>query len=116
MSGTAEVCPATGRRALWGLALAALLIVSRWPLAPRYLITFDAINFALAVENFNPALHQPQPPGDPLFVMLLKLVSHATSDVETLFLSAALLVSFAAVLLIWAFGESLLGGAGGRIA
>lgn len=105
-----------GCRVFWALGLAAVLLASRWALAPRYLITFDEINFALAVENFNPALHQPQPPGDPLFVMLLKLLSHATSDVETLFLSAALLVSFAAVVLIWALGESLLGGAGGIIA
>ncbi|GEM_PF-2176967 len=105
-----------GYRVFWALALAALLLASRWALAPRYLITFDEINFALAVENFNPALHQPQPPGDPLFVMLLKLLSRATSDVETLFLSAALLVSYAAVLLMWAFGESLLGVSGGIIA
>jgi 4-amino-4-deoxy-L-arabinose transferase-like glycosyltransferase len=116
ISGTVEVRPATGRRALWGLALAALLIVSRWPLAPRYLITFDAINFALAVENFNPALHQPQPPGDPLFVWLLKLLSRAMPRVETVFLAAALLVSLAALVLVWAFGDLLTGSGRGIIA
>src|SRR6266853_4976227 len=48
------------------LTSAALLIfVTRWPLTPKqYLYHIDNVNFALALDDFHPPLHQPQPPGD----------------------------------------------------
>ena len=46
--------------------LMALLYTLWLPLLPYYLFDFDSANFALALDNFNPARHQPQPPGYPL--------------------------------------------------
>jgi len=50
------------------VAGAALLICfTRWPLTPKkHLYHIDNVNFALALYDFNPALHRPQPPGDPM--------------------------------------------------
>jgi hypothetical protein len=115
--GAPEVALAAWSRwILSGLTLIALLVASRWPLAPRYLITFDEINFALSLDHFNPALHQPQPPGDPLYVFLLKLLSFGIPRVETLFLVSGLLLSTAALALLWAFGEAMLGPGRGIVA
>lgn len=49
------------------VAGAALLICfTRWPLTPKKQYHIDNVNFALALDDFNPALHRPQPPGDPM--------------------------------------------------
>ena len=56
------------------LAVAAGLLLTRWPLSSRYLLYFDSVNFALALEKFDPFYHQPQPPGYPLFVGLSRVV------------------------------------------
>jgi hypothetical protein len=87
--------------------LAGALFISQWALAPRYLITFDEINFALAVRDFNPALHQPQPPGYPLFVALLKLMAVFLPKIETVFLAAGLIASGIALVFVWKLGEAI---------
>ncbi len=97
------------------LAILTALVYSRWALAPRYLVTFDAINFALAIDDFNPALHQPQPPGYPLFVGLLKILSFIP-DIRVLFLTAAILVSVAALMLTWRVADAMLGQGWGGVA
>ena len=104
------------RRLLWGLALVAALVVSRAPLTPRYFITFDSVNFALSVDQFNPGLHQPQPPGYPLFVLALKLLSTVVPPGETMFFTAGVLFSLGALLLLWTLGDRLLGPGRGIIA
>ena len=92
-------------RAFWFAALCGAVLISRWALFPHYLITFDEINFALAIDRFDPRLHQPQAPGYPLFVALLKLLSHCTRRVEVTFLTASVLLSVAALLLLWRLGN-----------
>ena len=101
-------------RILCGVLLLAAVLASRLPLAPRYLITFDEINFALSIENFNSSLHQPQPPSYPLFVGMLKLLSFFIPKVETVFMAAALLLSMASLVLLRVLGEQTLGQRWGR--
>ena len=93
----------------WILVLCVTLVISRWSLTPPYLVTFDEINFALAVDHFNPAVEQPQPPGYPLFVGLLKLLSFITPHIETVFLLTSLLMSAAALASLWWLCEQMLG-------
>jgi hypothetical protein len=97
------------RLAVWLLAITAALVLSRWALFPRYLVTFDEINFAFAIDHFNPALHQPQPPGYPLFVALLKLLSLLLPKVESVFLVAGLLMSGASLMVLWKLCELVVG-------
>ncbi len=83
------------------VALGALLVCSRWFLAPRYLYYFDSVNFALALEEFDPAQHQPQPPGYPLFVVVTRVLHWLVPAPEQTFLLAGILVSAAAMLLLF---------------
>jgi hypothetical protein len=83
------------------LLLMAAVTATRWPLAPQHLFFFDSINFALALEEFNPALHQPQPPGYPMFVALGRLLLLVTPGVESAFLAAGIVGAAAAVWFLW---------------
>ncbi len=44
---------------------------------PNSLADFDSINFALGVETFDVARHQPHPPGYPVFIALARLTTAA---------------------------------------
>jgi hypothetical protein len=97
---------------LIALATLGVVFLSRWPLAPTYLFYFDNINFALALREFNPLLHQPQPPGYPLFVGLSRLVHAIVPSVEATFLWTGILGATAAILLLWRLGERMFGAKG----
>jgi len=47
--------------------------LTRWPLRAKFLWNWDSVNFALAIKEFNLSMHQPHPPGYPLFVNLAKV-------------------------------------------
>jgi hypothetical protein len=54
----------------WPALLAAAFVVAHLPFLPRSLEDIDSINFALGLRQFDPALHQPHPPGYPLYIAL----------------------------------------------
>lgn len=56
--------------------LGAGLVIGRWLLHSRFLIDWDAVNYALALEQYDIRLGQPHPPGYFLYVMLGRL-AHA---------------------------------------
>ena len=96
-------------RALVACAVAGVLAATWVPLAPERLFDFDAANFALAVDYFQPALHQPQPPGYPLYVGLLKIIHWFVGDLSVTFLIVGLLGATASVLMLWILGERMFG-------
>ncbi len=98
------------------VALALLAAASRILLAPRYLYHFDAANFALAIDEFNPALHQPQPPGYPLFVGLLRLLHALLPDPQHTLIAAGLIGSVAALVLLKLLGDRIFGAPAGLLA
>jgi hypothetical protein len=56
---------------LWPVAiLAVAFVAAHAPFLPQSLEDIDSINFALGLRHFDPALHQPHPPGYPLFIAL----------------------------------------------
>jgi 4-amino-4-deoxy-L-arabinose transferase-like glycosyltransferase len=57
------------------LALGGATMVSRVPFVSPVLWDHDSVQFALAVERYDLAAHQPHPPGYPLYVALLELGS-----------------------------------------
>jgi 4-amino-4-deoxy-L-arabinose transferase-like glycosyltransferase len=84
---------------LRALALFALLVwLTRAPLAPTHLFYFDSVNYALALEDFNPARHQPQPPGSPFYVYLCRALRLAAGSAEQTFLLSGVL---AAAIAMW---------------
>ncbi len=94
---------APSKSAQAGLFTAFLLlfiVCTRWATAPRQLYYFDSANFALSLEHFDPALHQPQPPGYPLFVLLIRVIHLWIPNAEQVMLVAGLLAAAAGTLLI----------------
>lgn len=98
------------------IVLFAFIAATRWLLAPKYLYYFDSANFAFSLEHFNPALHQPQPPGYPLFVLFIRFIHLFVAPAERVLLLAGILGSLAAVLLILAFARDVFGGTAGLLA
>ncbi|MDE3165684.1 MAG: DUF2723 domain-containing protein [Acidobacteriota bacterium] len=101
---------------IYSLFLVAFLVLSRWFAAPAYLYYFDSANFALALENFNPALHQPQPPGYPLFVALTRLIDVFLDDPQQIMLVAGLIGGIAAVMLVLYLGTLMFNRTAGILA
>ena len=52
--------------------LASLYLGLHLPWLPRGLEDIDSVNFALGLRDFDPVLHQPHPPGYPVYVALGK--------------------------------------------
>ena len=93
---------------LWAAAgVIALLVGSRLLVAPRYLYYFDSVNFALALERFDPSLHQPQPPGYPLFVLLARAIHLFVLPAQAVFLIAGLFGACLALLLVWLLAREM---------
>lgn len=67
------------------LALAAIVFFClRIPFLPPTLDNIDGINFDLGVHDYAPVVHQPHPPGYPVFIFVAKLIhpfiaSHAAA-------------------------------------
>src|SRR5438128_9894144 len=55
-------------------ALGLLTILSRLPYRARMLYNWDAVQFALALREYDVVKHQPHPPGYILYVALGRLV------------------------------------------
>jgi Protein O-mannosyl-transferase TMEM260-like len=95
----------------WILALAigGLTLASRWPYQARLLPTWDAVQFALALDQFDVVRHQPHPPGYILYVALGRLIAVVLSDAAATLGTLALAASVVAVLLLYRLGWQLYG-------
>ena len=114
---TAAAVP--GRRrwaALLCVLTASALVVSRLIDRPRYLYYFDNVNFALAIKHFDPRLHQPQPPGYPLFVALLKLLNGLFHDPNRALIISGLIGSALGLAFLWIWASGMFGKPAGWIA
>lgn len=74
------------------IAVFALLLLTRLPAMASYL-TIDNVNLALALEKFDPRVHQPQPPGYPFFVLFARIVNVLFHDAERTFVAVSVFVS-----------------------
>jgi len=52
------------------IVIAALYLAAHLPFLAPSLEDIDSINFALGLRHFDPALHQPHPPGYPIYMLL----------------------------------------------
>src|SRR5579862_2919871 len=107
---------ASKRAAVTGIAMLGVLLWTRLEYAPGYLYFFDNANFALSMIRFDPGLHQPQPPGYPLFVALLKVVHLFVSDANICLIIAGLLGSAVGLFLVWKWATEMFGATAGVIA
>jgi hypothetical protein len=99
------------------LASLVLIAATRIPLAPGQLFSFDDVNFAYAMGDFDIANSQPQPPGYPLFVLETRVLSCLRfKRAESNFLALSILGSAAALVSLAYFGNRILGRDSGLIA
>ena len=54
----------------WALLIAAAYLAAHLPSLAPSLEDIDSINFALGLRDFDPARHQPHPPGSPVYIAL----------------------------------------------
>src|SRR5262245_58877466 len=79
------------KRFFW-VAVFALLLLTRLPAMANYL-SVDNVNLAFSLENFDPRIHQPQPPGYPFFVAFGRIFNLVLRDPERTFVFISVLVS-----------------------
>lgn len=93
----------------WAVAaLAAATVASRLPFRSRYLFAWDGANFALALDQYNVAFHQPQPPGYPLYVATAWVVRAATGlDANASYVALSVVASGVAVAMAALVGARL---------
>lgn len=82
---------------LIGASLFIAMLASRIPLRSRILYNWDAVNFALAMENFDLSLSQPHPPGYIVYIGLARLAGLLTPDANTALVALSIFCSTLAV-------------------
>jgi hypothetical protein len=87
------------------LVLVAVLL-TRFSWVPSYQWT-DNVNLAYALESFDPAQHQPQPPGYPLFVAVSRLLHQFSPNVELTFWMISVAVTAASSFLLYLLAERM---------
>src|SRR6266850_2580224 len=96
-------------RGAWPVAIiAAVYLAAHIPFLAPSLEDWDSINFALGLRAFDPALHQPHPPGYPVYMVL----GHASLAIAERVTSMARATAEAWSLAVW----SAIGGAACLIA
>src|SRR2546426_4605444 len=73
-------CTAPRLDLLCAVALSLLTILSRLPFRARMLYNWDAVQFALALREYDVSKHQPHPPGYILYVGLGRIVNAWLGD------------------------------------
>jgi hypothetical protein len=80
--------------------LIAATVLTRFAFRSRFLYDIDSVNFALALQRFDPAVHQPHPPGYFLYVCLGMLSNAIFRDANTALVAISILAGCGAVAVI----------------
>lgn len=97
-------------------ALAALTIITRFPVRSHRAFNWDAVNFVLALHDYDVRLHHPQPPGYPVFVAMGRVVQWVVPNPNTALVIVAMLLSAGAVAALYLLGRTLFGRTAGVVA
>ncbi len=97
-------------------AFALATIVTRFPFRSHRVFNWDAVNFVLALHDYDVRLHHPHPPGYPVFVAMGRVAQLAIPDANNALVAVAMLLSAGAVAAIFLLGRELFGRTTGIIA
>ncbi len=89
--------------------LMSAIVLSRFLFRSHYLYDIDSVNFALALDHFDPSVHQPHPPGYFLYVWLGRLANTIFQDANTALVAISIAASAGAVFLIYLLAENWFG-------
>jgi hypothetical protein len=87
--------------------LAVVTLLSRWPYRARMLYNWDAVQFALALHEFDIAKHQPHPPGYLLYVGLGRLLNASLGDPTLAYVALAMLFSAGSTFVLYGLARRL---------
>ena len=86
----------------WSLALlVGAVAITRWVFRSHYLYDLDSVNFALAMTRFDPAVHQPHPPGYFLYIGAGRLLNVVFHDANLALVVLSILASCGAAIVIY---------------
>jgi len=86
-----------------------LVVLSRLPFRSTYLFNWDAANFALAVQHYDVRLHQPHPPGYPLYVAVAWLFNQAFHDPNASLVLVTVLLECVAIAALYLLARAWVG-------
>src|ERR1041384_8187560 len=89
------------------VALSVLTMLSRLPYRARLLYNWDAVQFALALTEYDVVKHQPHPPGYILYVALGRLVHVLTGDAPGAYVVLAVLFSGAGTFVVYPLASAV---------
>src|SRR6476661_7597639 len=85
----------------WALSGIAAVALTRVLFRSRLLYDLDSVNFALGMLRFDPASHQPHPPGYFLYVLLARLVNRLLANPNDALVMISVVASCGAAWLIY---------------
>src|SRR5688572_7309543 len=91
------------------LALSVLTVLSRLPYRARMLYNWDAVQFALALKEYDVAKHQPHPPGYILYVGLGRIVNWLLEDATASYVLLAVVLSGATTCVVYFLAHAAYG-------
>lgn len=91
-------------------------VLSRWPFQIDILNNHDAVNYALALGHFDMRLHQPQPPGYPLYILFGRAFDLFLHDHLAALVWLSTVSSGLGVLVIYLAGREMFGRRAGIVA
>jgi hypothetical protein len=97
------------RDVVCALALAVLTVISRLPYRARMLYNWDAVQFALALKEYDVAKHQPHPPGYILYVGLGRMVTWLLQDATASYVVVAVVFSGATTFVVYFLAHAVYG-------
>jgi dolichyl-phosphate-mannose-protein mannosyltransferase len=100
----------------WATALAVITILSRWPYRARFLYNWDAVQFALALQEYDVAKHQPHPPGYVLYVALGWVLNAFVHDPTATYVFLAVVFSGLTTFVVYFVGLAVYGRRTARVA
>ncbi|MGO9387120.1 MAG: glycosyltransferase family 39 protein [Methanobacterium sp.] len=84
-----------------------IVVLSRIPYTSKFLYQLDSVNYALAFNNFNISLSQPQAPGYIIFVALGKIINIFFNNPNTSMIFINIVFSILTVFLIYFLAKQM---------
>lgn len=95
--------------AYWLGVVLLVVAITRYVGHSQYLYSTDSALYALAFEKYDISLHQPQPPGYPLYILLGKLFNWIVGDANLALVLVSILFSILATWAIWRLAKKIYG-------
>jgi len=81
--------------------LAAATLFTRFATRSRALYDIDSVNYAFALDHFDPSAHQPHPPGYYLYVLAGRAVRSLTGDANDALVALSIVASAGLAVLVY---------------